>query len=66
MTILDKPSGRSVVYASPQEALQRGTHSMSIPFSSFVANLDEPAVQAINAEAQAHCARRREARLGAD
>ncbi len=64
MTILDKPSGRSEVYASPQEALQRRSGSMNIPISSFVSNLDHPGVQVMNSEAHAQCLRRRQGLAG--
>ena len=54
MIIIEKPSGKSEVFASPQEALLHGTAAVSVPISSFVANLGRPEIQAMNRAARSH------------
>lgn len=53
MAIIEKPSGSSEVFATPEEALKRGKPVMSIPLADFLKALQRSEVQAMHKDVQA-------------
>jgi hypothetical protein len=53
MAIIEKPSGSSEVFATPEEALASGKSVMSIPIAEFRDALQLPEVQAVHKRARA-------------
>lgn len=53
MAIIEKPTGPSEVFATPEEALQKQEPVMHIPAAEFIESLASPTVQAKLAQARA-------------